>query len=110
MLNLARFFAFQGHFQRFRTVRHWEVGSKLGSKFLFFKTVFATVFFLSQIVVHFLRFRKDIFLRVVGIASVHGGSLNVLIPRMPVPEHDEFVVDAALFIVRTKRNVKLVFV
>lgn len=99
LLNLARFFVFFGDFMRFRTDRHWEVGSKLGSfwevNFCFFKTVFATVFFLLQIVVHFLRFGKDIFFRVVGIAPVYGGSLNVFIPRMPVPKHDYLAGNAA---------------
>ena len=87
MLNLALFLLFRGIFRDFElsVIGKWEVnwevfGKFLGSKFLFFKTVFETAFFLLQIVVHFLRFGKDIFLRVVGIASVYCGSLNVLIP------------------------------
>ena len=56
------------------------------------------------------RLGKGILFRVVGIASVDDGSFHVFVERMSVPKHDKFVVDAAFFIVRTKRNVKLVFV
>ena len=45
--------------------------------------------------VRFFRFSKNIFLRIVGIAPVHGKSLHILIPRMPVSEHDRLAGNAA---------------
>ena len=50
----------------------------------------------------------EVFFGVVGIAPVHGGSLNVLIPRMPVPEHDHLAGNAALLASRNESITKFV--
>ena len=44
---------------------------------------------------YLLRLVEEVFIRVVCIAPVQGGSLHVFVERMPVPEHDKLVVYAA---------------
>ena len=39
----------------------------------------------------------EVFIRVVGIASVHGGGLDVFVKRMPRPEHDRLQIATCLF-------------
>ena len=40
---------------------------------------------------------EEVFIRVVGIASVHGGGLYVFIERMPRPKHHCLQIAASLF-------------
>ena len=44
-----------------------------------------------------MRLSHEILFRVIGIASVHGGGLHVLVERVPRPEHDRFQIAAGLF-------------
>lgn len=53
-----------------------------------------------QLVIELLRFGKGVFFRIIGVAAVDDRSFYILVEGMPVPEHDEFVVDAALFAAR----------
>lgn len=48
-----------------------------------------------QLVIELLRLGKGVFFRIIGVAAVDNGSFHIFVEGMPVPEHDEFVVDAA---------------
>ena len=63
---------------------------------LFFYTFFLC-FELSKLVVYLLSLVVEVFIRVVGIASVHGGGLDVFVKRMPRPEHDRLQIATCLF-------------
>ena len=39
----------------------------------------------------------EVFIRVVGIAPVHGGGLDVFVKRMPRPEHDRLQIAPCFF-------------
>ena len=77
------------------------------------RPVFYTFFLcfeLSKLVVYLLSLVVEVFIRVVGIASVHSGGLDVSVKGMPRPKHHCLQIAPCFFISRTKRNVKLVFV
>ena len=72
--------------------------------------MFFLCFELSKLVVYLLRLVVEVFFGVVGIAPVHGGGLDVSVKGMPRPKHHCLQIAPCFLIVRTKRNVKLVFV
>ena len=64
-------------------------------------------FFVLKFIIYLIGFGLYVLVGIGRISPVYRRSFNVLIERMTVPQHHNFLVDAGFLISRTKRNVNL---